>query len=312
MSIDFFALLMATFIISLIIVAYLYTGYRISERIIHPKAYNYDEVVEIEKKYASEELDSFEKLNKEEVEVISEKGLKIHCVFIPEDESKKTIVLIHGFAYNLMGAIKYIGIFKRLGFNILIFDNQYHGKSGGDMVSFGFYEKYDLKNIIDWIKIRIPDSELIGTHGESMGAAVAIEHAAMDKRVSFVIADCPYSGWKEIIDYQLKRRFRFLSVILLPVVNLWIKLRAGIAFADVNLLKSVKIIDAPILFFHGENDTYTPNKMTEALYKNKKGAKKLFIVPGARHAESYIVDKEKYESLIIDFLKENGLSSEIV
>lgn len=64
----------------------------------------------------------------------------------------------------------------------MIYDLRHHGDSGGPNTTFGYYEKEDFKTIVDWVEERLDKDAIIGTHGESMGAAISIQQAAIDKR----------------------------------------------------------------------------------------------------------------------------------
>ena len=70
----------------------------------------------------------------------------------PQPGSNKTMILVHGISYTRMGMVKYMPIFRRLGWNILIYDQRFFGRSGGSNTSFGYYEKRDLVAAFDWAK----------------------------------------------------------------------------------------------------------------------------------------------------------------
>ena len=55
---------------------------------------------------------------------------------------------------------------------------------------------------------------------------------------------------------------------------------------------------------HGAADKFVPVEMTYENYEACASPKKLFIVPGADHAMSYLKDREGYEKTVKDFWKE--------
>ena len=61
----------------------------------------------------------------------------------------------------------------------------------------------------------------------------------------------------------------------------------------------------PILFIHGEKDSYIPVAQCQALYDLAYGPKALWIVPEARHNQCVKIDPANYFRRIVDFLDEH-------
>ena len=63
----------------------------------------------------------------------------------------------------------------------------------GKTTSYGYYEKHDLKSVVDWLKSRFGTNITLGIHGESMGAATLLQYAGLvEDGADFYIADCPF------------------------------------------------------------------------------------------------------------------------
>lgn len=272
----------------------------------NPKTHNYDETYKIEVDNRNISPIFYEGLEKEEVYIDSDYGYKIHGIWFSNGDSDKTIIIVHGYTYTLFGSVKYMEIFLKRGFNVFLYDHRYHGKSGGSNCTFGHYEKDDLKQVIDWLLNEKGKMSVLGTHGESMGAATVLMHAAIDDRVDFVIADCPFkSVWDQFV-YRLKVEYKLPAFPILYCTNLFSKFRIDTKFTEIAPIKSVETIKIPIFFIHGDADTYIPKSHSEEMFALKKGEKRLYIAKGAEHARSYSVDKEKYEKEIEEFLISTG------
>lgn len=279
-------------------------GVYFSGLVIRPKKYAYDETHEIEVKYERVREEEFNKLKKEELYINSPYGYKLHGFFFPKGDSKKFIIICHGFTYSLYGSVKYMDLFLKRDFNILIYDHRYHGLSGGEDVSFGYYEKYDLKAFTDWVINEFGDDSIIGIMGESMGGGTVLQNIAIDSRIKFCIADCPYSDVTELMKYQLKRQYNLQWLpFLIPLASLFTKIRAGWSFKDVSPIKDLDKVYTPVLFMHGAEDDYVPTYMSKEMYKVKRGIKGIYIAPNARHVEAYWNNKKEYDKKVGEFLE---------
>lgn len=90
-----------------------------------------------------------------------------------------TIVYLHGVADNRAGAEGVAARFGPRGFDVVAYDSRAHGASDGEACTYGFYEKHDLARVIDTL-----EGGPIVLVGSSLGAAVALQAAAVDRRIT--------------------------------------------------------------------------------------------------------------------------------
>ncbi|MDF2541767.1 MAG: hypothetical protein K0S47_1485 [Herbinix sp.] len=284
----------------------------LSDILLKPRKLTYDKLYERELSIRKFDVKSYELRKKQSFQIASDYGYHLACELLePEqseikDEIKKIAVLCHGFTCAKCSSLIYAELFLKLGFTVIIYDHRNHGFSGKAFTSMGYYERLDLKKVIDWCISNYGDRCKIITHGESMGAATVLSHLEIDDRITCAIADCGYSDLSQLIKHQVKTYFWFPSLLMAPV-DLLTHARAGFWYEEVSPIRAVKNTDKPIFFIHGEKDNYVPTEMAMQMYESKKEAKDIFIVPGAKHAESILVDRKEYERRIEDFLKKYAI-----
>jgi fermentation-respiration switch protein FrsA (DUF1100 family) len=189
-----------------------------------------------------------------------------------------------------------------------LYDQRNHGQSGGKDTTYGYYEKYDLYSLVDWVYRNLGDGALVGTMGESLGAAISIQHAAVDPRISFVISDSSFSDLKTQFKYRLNYDYRLSAFPFINLADFFTTILTGLSFDSVSPERDCAAITQPALFIHGSQDKYIPPSMAQRLFNKKvHGIKKLLIAPNARHCESFISNRELYDETIGDFLEEIGM-----
>jgi len=248
----------------------------------------------------------FSKLPQEEVHIRSPYGYDLYGLYFPQPGARKTAIICHGITWTLYGSVKYMDLFRKRGFNLLLYDHRGHGHSGGRGTFFGLYEKHDLRAVTDWALARLGEGGRVGVLGESLGAATALQNAALDPRVSFYIADCPFSSLEGILRYHLRRDYHLPAFPLFHVAAWLCRLALHFSFDDICPLRDMERAVAPILFIHGLEDDYVPTQMSRDLCAHKPGAKRLYL-PHGGHAQAYWQNREEYDRVVGEFLAEIGL-----
>ncbi len=264
-----------------------------------------DFIVNREKEAGRLDPVSYENLTKQEITIPSPYGYDLKAILVEPFDTKKYIIISHGVTENKTSSIKYMNLFLERGFNGIIYDHRRHGESGGKNTSFGYYEKFDLKQIVDWLKREKGKDILLGIHGESMGAATMILYAGgIEDGADFYIADCPFSDFKELLNYVIKQEIKLPGKVFIPIANLFLRARARYSIKDISPISVIDKIKSPMLFIHSKKDDFILPEMTQKLFDKKRGPKKLFFAVNGTHAQSYNENKEAYEKAVDDFLKE--------
>ncbi|EMA6341458.1 alpha/beta hydrolase [Bacillus cytotoxicus] len=278
-------------------------GIFFTNKVMYLKKKTDEEILERETKKHFH-LSDFQALPKEEIWIPSQFGYDIHGYYIPTGHSNKFMIFCHGVTVNKINSIKYANLFLKKGYNVFIYDHRRHGQSGGKTTSYGYYEKYDLKAVVDWLKTRFGTNILLGIHGESMGAAILLQYAGMiEDGADFYIADCPFSDFYEQLQHRLKVEFHLPKWPLLPLANAFLKVRDGYTIGEISPIDCIKNINNPVLFIHSKDDDYILCDMTKALYDAKNDNKQLYIAERGAHACSYNENKQEYEYAVDQFLE---------
>lgn len=233
-------------------------------------------------------------------------GDSIHAWYLRADSAtEKVAVLVHGYTDNalLMGNIA--SIYDRwLHYNILLPDLHYHGLSKGDYVQMGWKDRFD---VLQWCALA--DSLFGGNtrqvlHGVSMGAAtvMSVSGESLPGYVTCFVEDCGYTSvWDEFRN-ELDARFSIPPFPMLYVTSWLCKMQNGWSFTEASPVSQVAKCDKPMLFIHGDDDTFVKTEMVYRLYAAKHGVKQLWIAKGSKHAKAYSDHPEEYSTKVCAFV----------
>ena len=200
-----------------------------------------------------------------------------HCAAI--GRRRGTVVYLHGIADNRGSSAGVVQRFTPRGFDVVAYDSRRHGESGGEVCTYGFLEKRDLRRVIDTLTERGP----VITIGTSLGAAVALQEAAADARVAAVIAAEPFSDLRTV---ATERAPWFLPP---PIVRKAFRIaeqRGGFLVDAVSPMDAARTIRIPVLLIHGADDVETPPAHSHRIFAALAGPRRLLLVPGAGHNQS--------------------------
>ncbi len=223
------------------------------------------------------------------------------------DSSSGVVILAHGFGCSMYTSFRYVALFQRLGFDCVIYDQPYHGESGGKFCTMGGLETGDLLVVAEEVRRSYPAKTVIGLHGESMGAATVLNALDSGFPFSFCIEDCGFGSAAEQARHLIQRYTLLFRRPVFCLMRYMIFRKTGVDYETVSPIRTVASENAakiPVLFIHGEEDRFVPYKNLKQLYNSKKGPKSIYSVPGAKHAEALRVAPAGYDRAVRSFLKQ--------
>jgi uncharacterized protein len=193
-----------------------------------------------------------------------------------------TIIYLHGVADNRSSSVGVVERFGKRGFDVIAYDSRAHGESPGDICTYGFVEKRDLQRVID--RLEAGPIVLVGT---SLGAAVALQEAALDSRVTAVVAAEVFSDLGTV---ATERAPSFFTPRIMERAFRIAEQQGHFDISAVSPEKAATQIKIPVVLVHGANDVDTPPDHSRRVFAALAGPKRLILVPGARHNESLRAD----------------------
>lgn len=247
------------------------------------------------RKEAAEQLSSREH---EIVEITAKDGVRLVGHWFYRDDARRTIVAMHGWRSSWVDDFGIISDFwLRSDCNVLFAEQRGQNNSGGDYIGFGLLERYDCADWTFWVQERC--SLPIYLCGVSMGATTVLMASALPlaENVRGIMADCgftsPHAIWEHVAKDSLRLHYngwRRKTVDAICSQNL------NGESAYYSCEDALRECTLPVLFVHGSDDQFVPVEMTYQNYKACSSEKRLLIVPGAGHGQSYLTEPEKYEA----------------
>ena len=240
----------------------------------------------------------------EDVYIKSYDNVRLHARYYHIKDGAPVQIQMHG--YKGKAERDFCGghaLAVKMEHNILLVDQRGCGLSGGNTISFGVKERYDALSWAKYINERFPDSPIFLV-GVSMGASTVLMTADMDlpKMVKGIIADCPYSSPKAII--QKVCRDRGMPDKIYPFVTLGAIIYGHFNPNYASAVKAVQNARVPILILHGVKDGFVPYSMAKEIYDSCTSDKYLYLFDEADHGMSYMSEPKKYEGAVCGFVED--------
>lgn len=273
----------------------------------HPK-YKHEQEYEEAKEWCREQP-------MEDWYIHTEDGLTLHASFLASKDPKRAVLLAHGYRGTRFGSVAYMARFLHEDHtDILFIDQRCCGESEGKYITFGAKEHQD---ILRWVELlneqengKRPGEKKIPIYlyGQSMGAASVILAAGekLPEEVRGIIAECGFHSMKQQLRDIASGWFKLPRIeLLLLQVDLFCRIFAGFKMKDTDTTKALLQNTRPVLFFHGELDTYVWPENSRKNFRLCRAPKRLVMMPDARHSCCSYEEPERFGEELTRFFKRN-------
>ncbi len=233
---------------------------------------------------------------------------------------KGSVVFCHEYGSDMYSCARYTRPLLEAGYNVFTFDFRAHGESSGkDYNPLQWPSDKELGDVLG--ACAYVESVLgvegkptpIGLFGISRGAGSGWLAAASDPNIKAIVCDSAFSTDTTLIALMKRWAHIFASIRLIYQNHpdafwrflLWLLMR----FAQPKLRrrfpsvrKALKDMQPrPILFIHGQRDSYIRVDQTRLLHETAPSPKYLWVVEKAKHNQAVITSPKAYAARTVAF-----------
>jgi fermentation-respiration switch protein FrsA (DUF1100 family) len=212
-------------------------------------------------------------------------GCRLSAWNICPENPVGSIVYFHGNGGNLGILVENFAMLYRHRLQVFAVDYRGYGWSTGLPTEDGVYS--DALAAIEYFNANFRKPGLPVVYwGRSLGGCVAA-YAAGRKAPNGLILETTFPSKTQLLrHFPHIRPFRFFSRYRLDTIAYLI----GHQF--------------PVLIIHGDKDRTIPIEQGKALYEQLTGPKQFFLVEGAGHIDTHMLDSQTYMEKVLSFVEE--------
>ena len=242
-------------------------------------------------------------------------AIRLAAWYVPHPQANgRLVVLLHGYSDAKVGAAAWLPMLHSLKVNVLLLDLPAHGDSEGHVSTAGWYERYQVAEVVRQLRELHPDDvRRVVLFGISQGAAVCLATTCAAPAGSFagVIIDSPYSNVREA---------SVLHADLFGLPGAWLQRPAswiiehvwGIDYdsiAPVNLLREIA---CPVLLIEASRDALVRQKDAERMRdavlakSHQDGKSRVLGIENAPHIMGLAMAPRRYAEAVASFLSDDS------
>ena len=234
-------------------------------------------------------------------------GHSIAGWWVDQGGDSPVVLLLHAVRADRSTMVSRAQLLMKNGFSVLLIDLQGHGETPGEAITLGYRESQDVVAARDWIKLAAPGRK-IGVVGCSLGGA-SVLLAPQPSGFDAVVLEAVYPRIARAAENRIRIHFGFFAPVLTPLLLMQLEPRLHITAADLEPIRSIHRLGAPVLIAAGSKDEHTTLEESQELFDTASQPKSLWVVEGAQHQDLLAYDGQRYEKNVVGFLRKTLLGS---
>ncbi|MGH7399525.1 MAG: alpha/beta hydrolase [Candidatus Rokuibacteriota bacterium] len=227
-------------------------------------------------------------------------GTRIAAWWLDRGAETPAILLLHAKGGDRSSMLSRARLLLRRGFSVALIDLPAHGETPGPAITFGRRESADVRSALAWLRREAPGRR-VGVIGCSLGGA-AVLLGPQPVGVDAVVLEMVYPRFGRAIENRIRIRLGALAPLLTPLVLVQLGLRLDASPMELEPIRSIGRLGAPVLVVGGSRDQHTTLAESEEMFHAAAEPKRLWIVDGARHQDLFAYDPAGYDAQVVGFL----------
>ena len=245
----------------------------------------------------------------------NKRNLKLCCSFWEPEERKypklPCVIYLHGNSSSRTEIFPELYYLLSSDITVFAFDFSGCGKSEGEYISLGWYERDDVECVVNYLR-GTGKVATIGLWGRSMGAVTAIMYGDRDPSIAGLVLDSPFCSLKTLTEELAKEKASSIPNFILnkgvSMIRDTIKEKAKFDINDIEPKVYAERCFIPALFCHALDDSFVNVHHSNDLYNVYAGEKNITYVEGDHNSgrPDFFLDSVAiffYNSLHVENLK---------
>ena len=217
----------------------------------------------------------------------------------------KAAIVIAGRTESFKYSYYFAEPYRQAGYNVLVIDNRSHGKSDGRLNSLGYHEHRD---ILRWAQLLHDElgNRQVFFHGVCIGASnalFALTAADAPDYLQGMVSEGMFTTFYESLYYHIKEMKQPIQPALEEIRG-YLRLFTGYDIKHDGPLFRIHKLKKPLLMLQSKQDKYSLPERAKVLYDKCRAPKRLVYFEKGAHSHIKINASEKYDKIIVDFLRE--------
>ncbi|KAK8942886.1 hypothetical protein KSP39_PZI008960 [Platanthera zijinensis] len=225
---------------------------------------------------------------RKDLEITNSRGNVLQCCHyvpleVPEGKALPCVIYCHGNSGCRADASEAAIILLPSNISVFALDFSGSGLSEGEHVSLGWYEKDDLRAVVNHLRTDANIS-CIGLWGRSMGAVSSLMYGVEDPSIAGMVLDSPFSNlvelMMELVDTYKYPLPKFTVKLAIQHMRKLIKKKANFDIMDLDAIQPAKCCFIPALLGHATDDDFIQPHHSDRIYDAYAGDKNIIKFDG--------------------------------